>query len=471
MALGDGIRRDIAQVSQLERDRFRDAIVALNTAKFFPPPPPGFPAGSVSYWFKQDEVHQATHVHGVPAFLPWHRELCNRFEAMLREVDPDLSLHYWDWNTDPAPLFTNSFMGNANGDAGDPWLKNGFYNPNPVGDAFRDDTIHALNQPTPNPSTWSYDLHANPADPPQHLTRNKAAGPPPVGQPGWPADSALIAANTFSDFNNLTPGSGLGSHGSAHVYIGGTLANPHLSFRDPFVFLLHSNLDRLWAMWQTQPGHPERLDPNQVYGGLGADPSITAPLQPWAGTSDWPVRPWFTPENEQVVKTCKHPSVVTPPCYDTLPNFPATVTLQTPAQATFYSNLYAGKYQLAYNAEAGGPTPFYEMRQWLFSKNSAAIGTAAASNWERYSNPATDALLAQYGATTSVTMQKSIIAKLESVMVNQAPVIPVLEEVDWFQYNPTTINNFPTAANPYAQPGLYNQPDWGYVLDKLAPKA
>lgn len=59
--------------------------------------------------------------------------------------------------------------------------------------------------------------------------------------------------------------SGVGAHGAAHSYIGGNLGDPHLSFRDPFVFLLHSNIDRLWAMWQRQPGHPERLDPAQVY--------------------------------------------------------------------------------------------------------------------------------------------------------------------------------------------------------------
>jgi Common central domain of tyrosinase len=87
MALGDGIRRNIATVSQQERNRFRDAIIALNQ-RFFPGDRADFPAGHVSHWFKQDEIHQATHVHGSPAFLPWHRELCNRFEAMLREVDP-----------------------------------------------------------------------------------------------------------------------------------------------------------------------------------------------------------------------------------------------------------------------------------------------------------------------------------------------------------------------------------------------
>ncbi|MEI6649064.1 MAG: ABC transporter substrate-binding protein [Actinomycetes bacterium] len=145
------------------------------------------------------------------------------------------------------------------------------------------------------------------------------------------------------------------------------------------------------------------------------------------------------------------------------------ITVAPLASNTFYANLYAGKYELAYNAESGGPTPFYEMRQWLFSKNSAAIGTAAASNWERYSSPTVDALLNQYGSTTDSATQKSIVNKLQQVMVDQLPVIPVLEEVDWFQYNKLAFTGYPSASNPYAQPGLYNIPDWGYVLDNLKP--
>ncbi len=288
----------------------------------------------MSYWFKQDEIHQATHVHGGPAFLPWHRELCNRFETMLREVDPDLSLHYWDWNQDPHPLFTNTFMGNANGAVGAPWLVARFYDPGVADDKFRDDNVHALNQPTPNPSTWGYALHANPADPPKDLTRDVQPGVPPVGGvfqgSSWATDNQLIAALTYADFDNLMQGPTGGPHAAAHGWIGGNLSDPHMSFRDPFVFLLHSNVDRLWAMWQTQPGQSSRLDPDQIYGTLGSDPSINAPLQPWAGTGPWPTRPWYTPENEQVVKNSKHPSVVRPPCYDTLPTYPPTVSLETP---------------------------------------------------------------------------------------------------------------------------------------------
>jgi peptide/nickel transport system substrate-binding protein len=144
-------------------------------------------------------------------------------------------------------------------------------------------------------------------------------------------------------------------------------------------------------------------------------------------------------------------------------------TPETPAANTFYADVYAGKYQLAYNVESGGPTPFYEMRQWLYSKNSAPEGTAAASNWERYDNPAVDKLLNSYGVTTSAATQTSIVNQLQNVMVTQFPVIPILEEVDWFQYNSKDFTGFPTKTNPYAQPGLYNEPDWGYVLDNLKP--
>ena len=76
MSIGNVIRRNIAKIPKAERDKFRDAVLHLNASKFFP--------DGVSFWDKQDKIHEATHVHDGLSFLLWHRELCNRFEEMLR---------------------------------------------------------------------------------------------------------------------------------------------------------------------------------------------------------------------------------------------------------------------------------------------------------------------------------------------------------------------------------------------------
>src|SRR5262249_50502130 len=98
MALGDGIRRNVATISDEEKNRLVNAFLQLDTNQLYP--------DGVAFWDKQEDIHKEAHaagqnVHGGPAFLPWHRELVNRLEALLRLVDPQLSLHYWDWTTDP----------------------------------------------------------------------------------------------------------------------------------------------------------------------------------------------------------------------------------------------------------------------------------------------------------------------------------------------------------------------------------
>ncbi|RPF31751.1 tyrosinase family protein [Streptomyces sp. TLI_185] len=315
MALGDGIRRNLLDVPDSERQLLRDAIAALNS-HFYPGSKTDLPVpGGVSFWFKQDEIHQSTHVHNCPAFLPWHREIVNRFEDLIRDVNSQLSLHYWDWTKDPAPLFTPEFMGSANGLAGQFWRDSGFYNPDTAED--RDTTL-------------------NPADPPKEIIRQVGVSAPLV----LPReDRAALGAPDFPEFNRLINI----LHAAMHSYIGGpggTLTDPHQSFRDPFVFLLHSNVDRLFAMWQRDPAHPERLDPARVYGAWGNTTGsgdvtsehpkwgILSPLEPWSGpdaqtsatgviTNVVKTRPWCAPEKLASFKDSLDPSIVTPRSYDT----------------------------------------------------------------------------------------------------------------------------------------------------------
>ena len=323
MPIGDGVRRNVESISQEERNRLRDAIIALQNKSYPGERDDGLgpSPGGVTYWFKQDEIHQATHVHSFQgegtAFLPWHRELINRFEALLREEDPELSLHYWDWTTNPSGLFTSDFMGSANGPAGEPWLSAGFYDPN--ADPFRSNK-------TSDP------VNNNPFDPPRTLSRNVQSGAP--SSPS--SDQGIIDAATFHDMRLLLEN----VHNGAHTpFIGGTIGNPHTSFRDPFVFLLHSNVDRLFAMWQTVPGQEWRLDPDQVYGSEATDPEILEDLEPWAGNPNYDpnvdeIRPWAPPENQQVPKKSTHTSIVAPPLYDTLPTVVAPIVVAHRAPRT-----------------------------------------------------------------------------------------------------------------------------------------
>jgi peptide/nickel transport system substrate-binding protein len=148
------------------------------------------------------------------------------------------------------------------------------------------------------------------------------------------------------------------------------------------------------------------------------------------------------------------------------------VTPENLSSTTYDADNYAGKFQLSYNGNlSGGPAPYYELRQLLYSKNSAPIGKNAATNWERYENPAVDALIDSYAATADPAKQHEIVRKLQKVMVDDIPVIPVTEGVDWYQYNTENHSGWVTQQNPYAQPSAYVYPDWAVVAMNLKPKS
>ncbi|MEV3854712.1 ABC transporter substrate-binding protein [Streptomyces sp. NPDC050095] len=145
--------------------------------------------------------------------------------------------------------------------------------------------------------------------------------------------------------------------------------------------------------------------------------------------------------------------------------------VQDLAQQTMVGKLYTGDYDLAYYAQqSSGPTPYYELRQMLHSANTAPLGKNASTNWERYKNPKVDQLLNEY-ASANETRQTEIVKEVATYMVDDVPVIPVVESVNWFQYNTKDIDGWPTQDNPYAQPSAYTWPDTGQVLTHLYSKS
>jgi Common central domain of tyrosinase len=373
------VRRDIATVGNAERARLRDAIIELNRRRLTPD-------DSVSVWFKQDEIHQATHVHSQASFLPWHRVLVNDFERQLQEIDPTLALHYWDWTTDPrrAPdgqggtvnLMDAGFLGASTGPVGSPLLEAGFYRPTPPNRVLDE-------QGRARPVQWQ---HLPPADL-SRLLPSSGRGPREVTmadvdelyanvpQADRPRSEDQIRIKSDQDIVSAgfsRPGVAFErfwrelyiAHGLAHRYIGGNVGGfggtsdaAHRSFEDPFVFLLHSNVDRLWASWQlSQEGFERwvepawRLEPAWAYGqlvddlvevatgvdrfpgesdadydaryeaarklqGSQAGREIKSTMAPWNGRGTPSIVPWHEPVTTRDIRPLDR-EVLRPPLYD-----------------------------------------------------------------------------------------------------------------------------------------------------------
>jgi hypothetical protein len=211
---------------------------------------------------------------------------------------------------------TTSFMGTANGVLGAPFASlhaSGICANSRDGWVFPVTTSCTYPGGSPtctmHPSDWTY--------PPPNVYRNKCSGVPAAN-----SDVTVLAPAAYPSFRGLESN----PHGTAHVYLGGcgcsqnagNLAYIPAAAEDPFFFLLHANCDRLWATWQRKTSNIGRRDPASVYGTDGANPRITATMQPWDGSSAIP--PWTGGVGSYTyAKTPKDASVVDPPIYDTAP--------------------------------------------------------------------------------------------------------------------------------------------------------
>ncbi|MDH2413794.1 tyrosinase family protein [Nocardioides sp. CER19] len=334
------VRKNAADLTPEERAAYVAAVIELRN-RF--PQLTGGGSDTVNWWFKQDQQHINGGPHQLPSFLPWHRELVNRFEALLQQVDPDITVPYWDWTTDPratpdrtgrlVDLMGPDFMGAVEGDIGEPFLS--LYDPqtSPNRDTYRGtDREERAALPPPHvrrrlpPPNRPGDVPINDFDwsdnPANFDAGVQVRNNPPAGLERYqPDDRALLDEGSgepepwqgFADW--LYP-----AHSWAHRYMGGDIARAdgHFSFRDPFVFLLHSNVDRLYASWQLRPEGDSRepagrLNSARVYGSQATVPDMTRKMDPWSGGS-LAVPPWDAPNQREIHTT--DPDVVRPTLYD-----------------------------------------------------------------------------------------------------------------------------------------------------------
>jgi tyrosinase len=82
-------------------------------------------------------------------------------------------------------------------------------------------------------------------------------------------------------------------HGSAHVSFNGSVNFPSTAVKDPLFFMLHANVDRLWAKWQWIKHRENSTDPDAYQpppnGRIGHHLGDT--LWPWNGDTTSPRPP------------------------------------------------------------------------------------------------------------------------------------------------------------------------------------
>jgi tyrosinase len=212
------VRKDANTLTSAERDRFLRAIAAANNQ-----------GNGVFQLVRDMHVQNALgEAHGNTGFLPWHRAYLLDLERELQAIDPSVTLPYWRFDA-PAPnVFDPAFVGVANAQG-----TVQFTATNPLRFWVTDAVLGISRRPEFNTTTESA----------------RSTVPPPVRVAISEAATLATGQAAGSQYNAFVGMEG-NPHGTAHVSFGGLISDPATAPRDPLFFMLHANVDRLWAKWQ-----------------------------------------------------------------------------------------------------------------------------------------------------------------------------------------------------------------------------
>jgi tyrosinase len=193
------IRKNANTLTDGERQRFLSALASLIIAGGF---------ADYANIHSDAGINEA---HGNAGFLPWHRAFMLDLERELQARDPSVSLPYWRFDQTAPNLFTRDFIGVEN-------------------------AIGTVEFNTNNPLQFF--------SPP--ILRRALFSTATESAHVMNEFDTLSLGDVFSTYRNLEGN----PHGAAHTSFSGLISDIGRAARDPLFFMLHTNVDRLWAKWQ-----------------------------------------------------------------------------------------------------------------------------------------------------------------------------------------------------------------------------
>ncbi|WP_020576006.1 ABC transporter substrate-binding protein [Actinopolymorpha alba] len=141
-----------------------------------------------------------------------------------------------------------------------------------------------------------------------------------------------------------------------------------------------------------------------------------------------------------------------------------TVDVQTPSAEVHDKDRGIGNFDMFFGVHGGGCNIYQAFQHPLGSSQTAPIGKVAPTNFIRWKDAKTDALLEELAKAPDEAAQKTVVHQLEQIMVDQVPVVPLWYGAQWFEYRSEKAIGWPNAKDPYAGPG--NQL---IIMTKLRP--
>ena len=291
---GSRIRREWRQLTLSERALVIKAVRLLKESDV--PSTPGAPKGGYNkYPTIHGHVPNSMQAHGTAMFLPWHRAFIQKFEDDLRALGAEfacITIPYWDWSIegDDGVLWdTALWNGDTDPESGEHVGFGSVYNGRGRGEACVDGDAHpdgccVMDGPF-RVGVWNHSTQETgvmdgwPDVPQDNACLFRFFGHDyPLRNASVQAQSYLtpqvIAAKLAEDHeDSLTYLLENGEHADVHANIGGYMKIDY-SPEDPIFFLHHSNIDRLWAMWQVCHGFDNEASNVQYYADPGTDTGL-----------------------------------------------------------------------------------------------------------------------------------------------------------------------------------------------------
>lgn len=237
------IRKNANVLTAGERSRFVAAFAQLNNQGL----------GRFADFRAMHTAAGDPEAHAGPGFLPWHRAYLLDLEREIQAIDPSTSLPYWRFDQAAPNLFTLDFIG-----VSDSLGTVHFANTNPF-QFWKTDGVQGVNRRPLN--GWNPNTQGGPT------VRTEA--------------QTLALGAQYPAFRTMQGN----PHGTAHTRWGGSISSIPTAAKDPLFFLLHCNVDRLWAKWQRQNGrfNPAQAASYDSNAGNRIGHNLPDTMWPWNG--------------------------------------------------------------------------------------------------------------------------------------------------------------------------------------------